>query len=744
MRAKPNKVNLKPLYLLIGLAVLILEIGSFSSYREHLPALLSDIFQFDYQQKNWSIIPKTIHQKPLSDTLKIDLSEGEFQAFSQEWNLQYKNKYRISGAPWIAKKDKHNARIKLLNGHQNKWQKAEIAMIGMLPDHHGNFERMSLKVNLKGDNRLLNKKAFSLVLPETRTFFVDQMANQAYKDLYGGIQINTRPVWVQFRKNKPVVMLLEDKFDKFLVEANERRESIIFEKGFLGHLRDIPGIEKEDLDWSCNATLKDSARQAQLTSFVSAAFNDTTNALFNYIDHHKTRGAWALGMVNGSWHHWVDINMHWYYNPVNHKFEPTIREVNIDPDWQLKGNLSTFENRKKAYQNYLRKIQTEIVKGRPNFLVSYAQWGAQHIPDFWEKLDAEVGNAARKTERLIPEYKEPIMPLDPIQMAHYKQNIDYLAQFTKALNHIPQYLPKTKQKYDALTISGTQTFSNITHHSKNTSVTVSPGTRIRFVGPKALWQINGAIHFNGTAQKPIVVEASPECAASIFIESQSKVVLEHVIFKGLSNLEHNIWKTPSAIAFHKTHDIRISHCTFLDNRRGDDYLNLFGCSQFTIEHCRFENIKSDAFDSDFSNGSVTHSLFNKIGNDGIDGSGSEIHIANCNFNYIQDKAVSSGEKSQFTITNSSIHNSEIGLVSKDKSTLQVAHTRIQHVRLSAAVFQKKPEYGPAKMKIDRDLNDAHYLIEEGSTINHYGDTLYVSKNVKDLLYGNEYGSATQK
>ena len=744
MRAKPHKVPLKPLILLIGLAISVLELSAYLSYRKHLHTLISELFLYDYQQKNWSFSPKPINLNSLNDTLKIDLSEVEFQAFSQEWNHQYKNKYRISGTPWIAKKDKHKARIKLLNGHQNKWQKAEIAMMGMLPDHHGSFERMSLKVKLKGDNRLFNKKAFSLVLPETRTYFVDQMSNQAYKELYGGIQINTRPVWVQFRKNKPVVMLLEDKFDKFLVEANERRESIIFEKGFLGHLRDIPGIEEKDLDWSCNATLKDSIRQAQLTEFVSRTFNDTTNALFNYIDHHKTLGVWALGMVNGSWHHWVDINMHWYYNPVNHKFEPTIREVNIDSDWQLKGNLNTFENRKKAYQNYLRKIQTEIVNGRPNFLVTYAQWGERHIPDFWEKLDAEVGNAARKIERLIPKYKEPIIPLDPIQMAHYKQNIDHLIQFTKALNHIPQHLPKTKQKYDAITISGTQTFSKITHHHKNTAVTVSPGTRIRFVGPKALWQINGAIHFKGSAQKPIVIEASPECAASIFIESQSKVILEHVIFKGLSNLEHEYWKTPAAITLHKTDSIRISHCTFLDNRQGDDYLNLFGCSQFTIEHCRFENVKSDAFDSDFSNGSVTHSLFNKIGNDGVDGSGSKIHIAYCKFNLIQDKAVSSGEKSQFTITNSSIHNSEIGLVSKDKSTLQVDRTRIQHVRLSAAVFQKKPEYGPAQMKIDRDLNDAHYLIEEGSTINHYGDTLYVSKNVKDLLYGNEYGRATQK
>lgn len=744
MRAKPNKVNLKPLFLLLGLAVFVLEMGSYLSYRKHLPALLSDIFQFDYQQKNWSIIPKSIHPKTLNDTLKIDMSELEFQAFSQEWNQQYKNKYRITGNPWIAKKDKHKARIKHLNGQQNKWQKAEIAMMGMLPDHHGSFERMSLKVSLKGNNRLFHKKAFSLVLPETRTYFVDQMANQAYKELYGGIQINTQPVWVQFRKNKPVVMLLEDKFDKFLVEANERRESIIFEKGFLGHLRDIPGIEEEDLDWSCNATLTDSARQAQLNTFVSTVFNDTARTLFKYIDHHKTRGAWALGMVNGSWHHWVDINMHWYYNPVNHTFEPTLREVNLDPNWQLTGNVSTFENRKKAYQNYLRKIQTEIVNGRPNFLVSYAQWGADHIPDFWEKLDAEVGNAARKIERLIPQYQDPIMPLDPIQMAAYQQNIDHLLDFTKALKHIPEYQPNTGPSFESISISGTQIYSNITKHNKNTMVTVLPGTHIRFTGPKALWQISGSIHFKGNAQKPIIIEASPECAASIFIESQSKIILEYVVFKGLSNLEYEYWKTPSAITFHKTNNIRISNCTFLDNRRGDDYLNIFGCSQFTIEHCLFQNVLSDAFDSDFSNGTVSHTVFNKVGNDGIDGSGSDIQIAHCKFHYIQDKAVSSGEKSNFTLVNSRINNSEIGLVSKDNSTLKVSQTHIENVRLSAAIFQKKPEYGPAQMNIDSDLNETHYLIEEGSTINHQGETLYVSENVKDKLYGNEYGSATQK
>ena len=182
----------------------------------------------------------------------------------------------------------------------------------------------------------------------------------------------------------------------------------------------------------------------------------------------------------------------------------------------------------------------------------------------------------------------------------------------------------------------------------------------------------------------------------------------------------------------------------VENRRGDDYLNIFGCSQFTIEHCLFENVLSDAFDSDFSNGTVSHTVFNKIGNDGIDGSGSDIQIAYCKFHYIQDKAVSSGEKSNFTLVNSRIDNSEIGLVSKDNSTLKVSQTHIENVRLLAAIFQKKPEYGPAQIKIDSDLNDTHYLIEEGSTINHQVDSLYLSEYVIDKLYGNDYGSATQK
>ena len=743
MRASRERKSLTPLFAFIGLALLVIELSSYLAYEKHVTTLITELFRYDYDQKNWAFKSSQRSNYRLKDTLKIDMSETEFQSLSKEWNIHYKNKYRINGNPWIDKKGKYKARIKHLNGSKNKWIKGEIAMMGMLPDHHGNFERMSLKLKLKGNNRLFNKKAFALVLPETRSYFVDQLMNQAYYELHQGLRINTTPIWVQFRKNKPVVMLLEDKFDKYLIEGNQRRESILFEKGLFGHLRDIPGIEDQDIDLACNAELSDSARQSQLSLFVSRVFNDSLKGPFEFMDHEKVLSIWALGMVASSWHHWVDINMHWYYNPVNHKFEPTVREVNIDPNWRLIGDLKSFENRKNAYQKYLHKIQNEIVMGRPNFLVSYGKWGEKHIPNFWMKLDKEVGKAARKILKITPSYTEAKMPLEETAAKSYQNNIAFLTEQAKRLAFIGSKENLEFNK-ELIEVNGSTCYQDFVEFHSNTHLHIKPGTHITFKGKNGGLIIYGAAHFEGTANNPIIIEAPNGHDASIFIESKDSVVLEHVIFKGLSNLQKGVWKTPSSITIHQTKNVIIANCTFEENRRGDDYLNLFGCDDFTIKNCLFRNVKSDAFDSDFSNGRVDNTHFQRIGNDGIDGSGSDIRISNCTFDQIKDKAVSSGEKSNFTLQNSTITNSEIGLVSKDLSRLIVSNTAIKKVRLGAAIFQKKPEYGPAELQLDQDLNTYHYLVEKGSQIEHKGNKTTWSKNVKKLLYGNEYGSATQK
>ncbi len=745
MRIKSPIITPKPLLLLFGAAFLILEIFSFATYQKHLPKLLKDLIQYDYNQKNWAFIPQPLHNVPVYDTLKIDLSEIEFQAWAAEWNQEYKNKYRETGKPWIGKKEKHKARIKLINANKSKWHKAEIAMMGMLPDHHGNFERMSIKVNLKGDQRLFKLKSFSLVLPETRMYFIDEIANRTFKNVYQGIQIKQKPVWVQFRKNRPVLMLVENKFDKYLIEANERRESIIFEKGFLGDLRDIPGIEEQHINIACNASLSDTNRQAQLESLAKATFNDPNFKRFDLIDSKKILGVWAIGMICQSWHHWVDINLHWYYNPVNHKFEPTIREVNLDPNWKLTGNLKSFENRKKEYQRILQKFQNEIVPGRKHFWIAYAKWAEKRDSLFWKKLDNEVGIAARNLLKILPEYQSPHLPLYPEEILKYQNYQKQLKQHAEELSQIPIHIAiQKRQRAVQHILPSTYTITQKVTIKPNEDIRVNPGTHIRMTGENALWIIRGGMQMAGTKDHPIIIEADSSCRASMYIESSDSVILKYVYFKGLSNLQFGYWKTPSSITVYNTSNVHFENCSFTENRSGDDYLNVFQCKNFCLSKCIFADVKSDALDSDFSSGTVTDTEFLRIGNDGIDGSGSQIKIANCIFTFIKDKAVSSGEKSAFTLTNSLIQNSEIGLVSKDQSSLKVQKTAIENVRLPVAIFQKKPEYGSATIHIDKDLNAFIYLIEEGSRITHTGRKIQMSENVKDLLYGNEYGSATQK
>ena len=156
------------------------------------------------------------------------------------------------------------------------------------------------------------------------------------------------------------------------------------------------------------------------------------------------------------------------------------------------------------------------------------------------------------------------------------------------------------------------------------------------------------------------------------------------------------------------------------------------------------DILSDAFDSDFSNGNVFNCEFKRIGNDGVDGSGSNINIRSCTFNDVKDKAISAGEKSNFSVFNSMVSNSEIGFVSKDQSILTVSNCQQKNNQLEYAIFQKKPEYGPAKLIVDIDLNKHRYLVQKNCSIKHQGGKIKKVKDVESKLYGNEFGTATKK
>jgi len=170
-------------------------------------------------------------------------------------------------------------------------------------------------------------------------------------------------------------------------------------------------------------------------------------------------------------------------------------------------------------------------------------------------------------------------------------------------------------------------------------------------------------------------------------------------------------------------------------------------SEFDINNTLFSDIRADAFDSDFCTGNIFNSSFINCGNDAIDISGTNLKVDNVTMDNIGDKGLSSGEKSKIIASNMEISNSEIAVCSKDLSHITISSINLQNNKIGFTAFQKKSEFGPGIIKgADVVLKDISipYLIETNSYCSINGKDIESTKdNVKDILYGNEYGKSSK-
>ena len=133
---------------------------------------------------------------------------------------------------------------------------------------------------------------------------------------------------------------------------------------------------------------------------------------------------------------------------------------------------------------------------------------------------------------------------------------------------------------------------------------------------------------------------------------------------------------------------------------------------------------------------------------GVDISGGNLNVTECGFFSIKDKAVSAGEKSKLSLTNSVIKNSSMGIISKDLSELKSLNNTITNCEIAYCAFQKKGEFGPGKIFSEYDSIsncNKENLIEYNSSLTINGAKIEeFQNNVIDYLYGNKYGKATFK
>lgn len=628
------------------------------------------------------------------DILEVSMSPNNYVRLQKERSIMASN-YVINGNQWTSENHYFKSRV-LIN---EKKSKSELRLFGMNPDHYRRSNGFSFRLKFNGGEGFGNKKV-NLINPRSRDFNSDVLSNIIFYELSKGIKINYDLFKVIFNKSDYGYYLKEDFFDKYLIEENNRRESVIFE------------VLKDSIHFN---HIGDDNEFMSLSQEIEDLYMNNYEEFLNLFDIEKIKTILLISIIINDKHPLLDINLHWVHNSVTGLFEPTFREGFVH-------SLNDFELNDLTYQGLVNDLYKRFIQDDFNefvatnlSLVKKIICNNKDYKDFKNKM---IG------------FKDQIETRENIILEN-------IAIIEESLNNYPIKFKKQEQKI--ININKDTIISNDWKISSNEKLIIHDGVYITLKG--AYLRILGGLEVLGRQNSKVHIVSPISESSTIYIQSKSPVNISHAIFKNLSN-EKSPYDQPAAITFYETPDINIFNSEFKSNKSGDDYLNFFRCNDVNISNTLIKNTYSDALDSDFSNIEVTNSVFENIGNDAIDGSGSEIIIKNSKFLFCKDKAISAGEKSVFEVINCSMINNEIGIVSKDQSIVISENNELHDNRLDLAVFKKKKIYSRPTI-INRYTIFKNYLIERKSNIDGFENIIF-SSNVEDKLYGNLYGRSTEK
>ena len=142
-------------------------------------------------------------------------------------------------------------------------------------------------------------------------------------------------------------------------------------------------------------------------------------------------------------------------------------------------------------------------------------------------------------------------------------------------------------------------------------------------------------------------------------------------------------------------------------------------SLFKVQDCKISNTFADGFDADFCEGTIDNLSIEDTGNDAVDFSGSVINIKRMDIHRAGDKGISVGEEAHVNVTSTYINGASIGVAAKDLSLLKINLVNMVNCETGFAGYQKKPEFGPAKIEVKRygaEKVEQLYLLDKGSTL----------------------------
>jgi hypothetical protein len=246
------------------------------------------------------------------------------------------------------------------------------------------------------------------------------------------------------------------------------------------------------------------------------------------------------------------------------------------------------------------------------------------------------------------------------------------------------------------------------------------------------------VFFQGTEQDSIHIYSSDESSEGIAVlGTEERSSIEYSSFENLSSPSGNEEKISGAVVFYQS-PVDFRSVSFTGNVKGENCLSIIR-SDFSIDKARFKDISIDAFECDFSTGNVTNTSFVDVGSNAMVITSSDINLSHIFMNRIGQEALSANEGSNINARWVEVSNSEIALISKDRSKLNISDCKISGSRIGVTAFEKRTEFGPAYVAAERLKifeTDLPYLIETNSDFHLEGEQITPNhENVKKLLYG---------
>lgn len=652
------------------------------------------------------------------------------------------------GRSWVP------ASLSLNETAQSKDLKIKIRPKGDRQLHKDSFASMSLRVNMKGDNRLFGLEEFSVQDPIIRGYAWELLVAEILKS-QGLLTLQSKVANFSFNGESRGLYVFEEVPSKITIERNSRKSGPIFglDEDYGSELDSVLDVY-DSKNWE-DSNIYIHAKGNLLSQFAAVRSGGIFSE--NIFDLDEWAKYFALIDLFGTFHGAIPKSVKFYYNPVIGKFQPLLFDAHKGAGsfeqyimGDLKMNPETIEceftcqNRDffngflgneyffNTYLTYLEKFsKKEFVKKIENV-----------YKDKFYKIDQKFYASLSRSDGIF--YRG--FGLYFFKFSEIERRRELLIQKVEQLN-------EHKETFSYISyINDRELFLS----SKN-EVNVAEGTEVisidNLVMEGSVWNFNkpAVLLLTGdTVLKGNSKDSQLNINGSVMLVQQGGTIsLDNVNFIKPINIDVSGRQWSGAVniinAKANLQDVLIK------DSNAEDAINLIS-SSYEISNLMISGSKSDAIDFDFSNGTIGKISCHNIGNDCVDASESSISIITLVAENVEDKGVSSGENSSVKINTFDAKNVAVGLVSKDGSELVVDEFLVSSVPLEISAYNKKPEYSSPSISVKNVVSAESQLLLQALVSNNskveipdvFNILIEESSTIESRMYGVEFGKATEK